>query len=132
MKILILEDDHNRIATFRDKLGERHELTIVETAEDAISKLKSDIFDVIFLDHDLGGEVYVSTEDKNTGSEVARWMSQAKLNQPYVIIHSLNTPAAASMAVTLKGIDITGCWVIPFTTLVSQHFNDPSFLSEQQ
>lgn len=134
LKILILEDDQNRIDTFRTKLS-RHTLFFVSTAADAIAWIRSEAeagaaFDVIFLDHDLGGEAFVNTNNKNTGSEVVRWLTsyQGVLEQPYIIIHSMNHPAAASMQAALEAKGFEFIYRIPFIQLVSKFLDDPSFL----
>jgi len=58
------------------------------------AKVKYDAFapfDLIFLDHDLGGDVYVDSEEKNTGNQFAKWLCQSKsLKDTPIIIHSLN------------------------------------------
>lgn len=129
LRILILEDDKGRTATFFSKLS-RHTLVFVATAADAISLIKNEVFDVIFLDHDLGGETFVSVEDRNTGSEVIRLLVSGNeiTKRPYIIIHSLNTPAADSMQKTLVNNGFEFVYRIPFTQLVSQYLDDPSFL----
>ena len=133
MKILILEDDLNRIETFKVKLGLQHELTFVDTAEAAIEELHEK-FDVVFLDHDLGGEQMVDTADENTGSEVVRWLTETEKGNSHVftsfIIHSMNLPAAKSMENTLK-YHFSKDYVhrIPFTSLVTNYLDDPSWIS---
>lgn len=135
MRIFILEDDHERIKTFRSKLI-GHELVVAETAQQAINILgthkdattRDSRFDLIFLDHDLGGEQMVTTSGRNTGSEVVRWMTLEMGKCPSVIIHSLNTPAAIEMQNKLCDIGID-CHRIPFTTLVSR-LDDPTFITQ--
>jgi len=132
MRIFILEDDENRVVTFKNKLHD-HDLVIVDNAEDAIRELQAGDFDAIFLDHDLGGETYVDTNNKNTGSEVVRWMCAAYMPTPVaantaMIIHSLNYPASISMWDKLTDAGFTNVHTIPFTRLVSTYFDDPSFL----
>ncbi|MCV0439867.1 MAG: response regulator [Hydrogenophaga sp.] len=129
MKILILEDDENRIATFMEKLPTWQDVTCVTTAEAAIEKLSTEEFAVVFLDHDLGGEVYVDPSNPNTGSGVVRWMLQnvETVQDPDIVIHSMNTPAALAMEQDLKG-KYGFVWRIPFPTLVTNYLNDPSFL----
>ena len=132
MKILILEDDLNRVSSFTQKLGSQHELICVDLAADAINKLKTERFDVVFLDHDLGGEQMVSTSDKNTGSEVARWLianNSDMLVPTTVVIHSLNTPAAKMMHDGIVEAGYINVYTIPFTTLLTNYLDDPSFLS---
>ena len=137
LRILILEDDDNRIATFTKTLGGSHCLHIVKEAADAITILQTETeegrpYDVLFLDHDLGNETMVDMKEKNTGSEVVRWLVRTDLllEQPYIFIHSLNTPAARVMERNLKYNDrFIFVHRIPFTRLVSAHLYDPDFLT---
>lgn len=113
LKILILEDDMNRVREFTNRFVEFYEETTkcckvdhVETAQDCIDKLSEKEYDCIFLDHDLGGEVYVDEENTNTGSEVARWLrvnkNQFQKDCP-IIIHSLNPAGRANMSSLIEG-----------------------------
>lgn len=128
MRILILEDDMNRIDLFGQKLcANQFDITYVTTAAEAIALLDQEEFDLVFLDHDLGGQTYVNTADTNTGSEVVRHMTRPTyLKTPVVIIHSMNEPAAKSMehALVYEGFETHR---IPFTKLVV-HLDDPSFI----
>lgn len=119
----------DRMAVFNDRLR-THDVTHVDTAADAIQQLKKNEFELVFLDHDLGGEMFVSTADTNTGSEVVRWMvsPEYEKHSPVVIVHSHNEPAAVSMehALAYAGLEVHR---IDFRTLVSQHFSNPDFLT---
>jgi CheY-like chemotaxis protein len=89
-RILVLDDDPNRLKAFRSILGIGNLLT---------TELENnEVFDYIFLDHDLGGEQFVNS-DIGTGYEVAKWLSEHKDKIPSspIIIHSLNGPAAWRM-----------------------------------
>lgn len=92
--ILILEDSDERIGQFRKNFINA-ELIIVKTSKEAIIELKNKKFDIIFLDHDLGGKVF-QTPGENTGYEVAQWISK-NLKDSKVAIHSLNMPAVKVM-----------------------------------
>jgi hypothetical protein len=99
------------------------------TAEGAIRTMENEEFDFLFLDHDLGGEVMVSTEREDTGSEVVRWMVQQNwTNKPAIIIHSLNTPAARSMQAALKEGGFDHTHVLPFTAL-NTYLDDANFIT---
>ena len=103
MKVLVLEDSHIRVREFKQRLLEKGWVgTFVESAMDAIKMLKEKKFDLIFLDHDLGDETYVDTYERNTGSEVARWLNEHPV-KAVVVIHSLNLPAAEYMQSLIKG-----------------------------
>lgn len=120
-KILVLEDDENRIEIFRSMLISPTDETIyVTNASDAIKALTANVFDVIYLDHDLGGRTYVSEADENTGSRVVKYLTgPANTQSPETsfIIHSLNYGAAQNMKSKLIGYGYLNVAVIPFTVL---------------
>ncbi len=113
-KVLILEDDIERMKHFKRSLHPLYaEMTHVETAKECIKQMKENKFDWIFLDHDLGGETFVSTDNENTGSEVARWMSNNlnRFKDSEIIIHSYNAPAAKIMQGYIPSAAYwPGCW----------------------
>ena len=58
---------------------------------------------MIFLDHDLGGEVYVDSDIENCGMEVVRWFEEVRPDfKGMIIIHSWNAPAAYDMEARLS------------------------------
>ena len=112
MKILILDDDLNRHELFKLNYS-GHELTHVCTAAAAIESMTSNIFDVVFLDHDLGGRIYVdSFGEEQTGYTVAKWLGQNPDRKPrQIFIHSFNTVGARNMHNILPGSVLApGCW----------------------
>ena len=99
MNVLILEDSKSRQRDFRSNLPWA---TIVETAESCIKRLQKEDWDLVFLDHDLGGEIYVDATNTNTGSEVVRWICGNNPKIKKIVVHSLNDEAAYHMVVDLK------------------------------
>ena len=105
MKVLLLEDDSTRVVQFRNRLnseGVPYELVHVDRASDAIVAMLEQRFDLILLDHDLGGRTYVNftDEQEDCGIRVAEWLSirPERVNQQGpIIVHSLNGPAAMQM-----------------------------------
>lgn len=93
MKILVVEDDAERVSTFY-KMFADHDLVIANTARVAIDILKQMRFAIIFLDHDLGNRVYVSSSDPNTGMAVAKGVVETINSDSRFIVHSWN-PAGA-------------------------------------
>lgn len=92
MKILVLEDDGYRVKFFIEKFGQ-HDITITESSFDAIDCLEEEVFDLIFLDHDLG-------EGNGDGFKVASYLFDNPWNvnnRSEIIIHSWNTPATERM-----------------------------------
>ena len=112
MRVLILEDSPERIKTFQKKLG-KYDLYFFDNVADTIRALEyMDQFDVLFLDHDLGGEVFVDSDQPNTGYQLAKYISEKQLKFNQIIIHSMNSVGAQRMKDALP--DAT---VAPFTTL---------------
>jgi len=106
MKILILEDDGNRVNTFIEKFY-THDLTIIENSYNAMDLLDEVVFDCIFLDCDLG-------DDNGSGSDISAFLQSHPSNlnnKATIIIHSWNSPAAKNM---LR--DIPYAHWIPFNT----------------
>lgn len=111
MKILILEDDKNRIKWFKENtIG--HSVDIVESAKPAIHLIQEKKYDVIFLDHDLGGEVYVDSNNDNTGYQVAKALLMSINETTPVVVHSLNSVGAKNIQRIIPEAEI-----IPFTIL---------------
>jgi CheY-like chemotaxis protein len=107
-RVMILEDDHNRIRHFKSILElQVQDVSYHLTAESFIEQLENETkIDLMLLDHDLGDRVYVDTKDKNTGSEVARYIvmnkDQEKFKSTKFIVHSFNGPAARFMVDILR------------------------------
>lgn len=113
LRILILDDDPHpddpdnfskagqfRIKAFKKKfIG--HVVKWVRTAEQAIDELANNDWDVLFLDHDLGGEIYVDS-GPGTGYEVAVWLEKNPDRQPpQIFLHSLNSVGRQNMQAAL-------------------------------
>lgn len=92
MNILVLEDNISRVNYFIEKFS-GHNLVITENADEAIIYLEEYVFDLIFLDHDLG-------ENNGCGADVAAFLSGDMANEnndAVIVIHSWNVPAARAM-----------------------------------
>lgn len=120
--ILFLDDDPARIAAFRSAVPYA---TLVETAEECIKEIRQEEWDWIFLDHDLGGEVFVDSDRKDCGMEVVRFLVDNKPDKmPRVVVHSLNGEARQRMALdlTVAGYEVTP---LPFplvSRIIDEHF----------
>jgi len=96
MKIFILDDRQERHDAYKKKF-KGCDITSTYTAEEAISVLSTNLeWNYILLDHDLGGEIFVDTKEYNTGTTVAKFLSDKPI-KGHIIIHSLNFPAAQHM-----------------------------------
>lgn len=117
MKVLFLDDNPARHKAMKAMLPC---ITQVYTADGAIEALSTCNYSEIFLDHDLGGKVYVDSEEYNTGMTVAKWLAKNKRDAT-VVIHSYNPVGARNMAVALK--DYLLC-VAPFKGQRFMHMVD--------
>lgn len=108
MKILFLDDDHSRHIYFQRLLNyDKHEITVAYTSKQAIEKLKLYEFDIVYLDHDLGGQMYQDSKE-GTGFEVAQFISKNINNKSMqkIIIHSYNSVGAQNMLNELYGFNV--------------------------
>jgi CheY-like chemotaxis protein len=86
--VLVLEDAQERIAWFKERVPDAVYCT---TAEEAIQKLSSQKFRVVFLDHDLHWmHAADNTIVKGTGKEVALHLSKAEF-PGVVVVHTART-----------------------------------------
>jgi len=114
-KILFLDDSeerHDAAKKWHDVYWE--DVTWCWTAKEAIDALKNKEFDIVFLDHDLGGEHFVNSEREDCGMEVVRWIMQNEPVIELIVVHSWNIPAAKRMTENLldSGYSVS---VSPFT-----------------
>jgi len=98
MNILFLDDSDRRCKTFKSNFPSAD---IVNTAEEAIKAMQHTHYDLICLDHDLGGEQMADTKGKNTGSEVVRHMIKNPHPAKAIVIHTHNPPAGNQMVMAL-------------------------------
>ena len=102
-RILILEDNEERRKIFRQKLID-HDVVFTYLPDETIEKLKSEKWDVLCLDHDLEGKVYVSPDSgEPTGTDVARFLRDNSEYAPtQIILHSLNESGRKRMSSYLQ------------------------------
>jgi hypothetical protein len=116
MKILILEDNIERIEKFK-LLFKNQEVFIYDNVKDAFHICCFIDFDVMFLDHDLGGKIWVDSNEENTGYQFIKWIVNEKKNKNSLIyIHSMNPIGANNMLNYLLDNEYDGIW-IPFNLL---------------
>jgi len=114
LKIMVLEDMSSRIQFFKNKLH-KHDVYYFDNADDAINALRflSDkSWDIIFLDHDLEGRIFVPSSYHNTGYTVAKFISENDVKIDQIITHSMNPQGAKNIKMILPKAEI-----IPFSLL---------------
>ena len=122
MHIYFLDDDRTRTRRFISKVPCA---VCVEKASEMIQLLnrQTEPIQSLFLDHDLGGEIFVSSAREDCGMEVVRWLcknAQKKSKQiEQIIIHSHNHPAAEEMfnALQQHGFKVAR---IPFSQMIER------------
>jgi len=100
MKIFVLEDNPDRMSFF-SSICLKHDLVMTNNVVMARNILEHQKFDYMFLDHDLGGEVYVSSSEPNTGNYMCKHMPETLNADVPVLIHSWNCDGAKNMKDTL-------------------------------
>jgi len=101
MRVLFLDDHPRRTDAFRQVFPDT---TWVRTVEECIERL-SEEWDVIQLDHDLGGEILVDSSRKDCGTEVVRHIVRDQpqhLRSALFKVHTYNEDAAQSMVEELN------------------------------
>lgn len=103
MKVFVLEDDDYRNSEFRKVLF-NVDATFTTSYDEAVTKYRGP-YDVVCLDHDLGGQQMVSSEEQNTGYQFTKKMPYITTVPPIVLIHSYNLEGAENMfqELTAKG-----------------------------
>ena len=100
--ILFLDDNASRAALFstRSTGTDRARTIWARTATEAIEALEvhGPNFDVLHLDHDLGGIQYQDSRSEDSGMEVVRFLEKTHIaNTAKIIVHSWNLPAGERM-----------------------------------
>jgi len=116
--ILFLDDSKERTKAFKSKVPSAKTVKTTKACIKALSKEDAE-WDIVFLDHDLGGEQFVDTNREDCGMEVVRWIVA---NEPFIrqiIVHSHNGPAAKEMCSKLNDA-MYQVVVIPFASLLSR------------
>jgi len=98
-RVLVVENDPDRLAVLRRRFRSAR-LTVATGYSDAIKALRACRFDVVLLDHDLGGS--------RNGCDVAFWMRRLPVaRRPVrVLVHSSSVRGALAIATTLKWVGV--------------------------
>ena len=102
-KVLVLEDNATRNKWFKPRLIGLN-VHYTDNATDALELIKNNDYNLLFLDHDLGGKQMVAITEFNTGSTVARALKdKGGYENAQIIIHSHNPGGSYNMSNLLKG-----------------------------
>ncbi|HXF43762.1 MAG TPA: cyclic-phosphate processing receiver domain-containing protein [Pyrinomonadaceae bacterium] len=106
IKVFLLDDDGRRHRWFQKRF-KGDTIEIAQTPSEAIEILSKEIFDAIFLDHDLLPHHYESNDhgdEENTGMAVVKWLERRpEINKAATyIVHTRNADAAIPMVMKLR------------------------------
>ena len=105
VRILILDDNEERVHSVLKRIPFDVEVVVVRDASTCIDAIAGIRLDVLFLDHDLGGEVMVKEDEHgNTGTAVVRFLVDHSKHYPEIkriVCHSMNEPARKRMVADL-------------------------------
>jgi len=111
MKILILEDNKERIEWFK-KIYKQHELIICEKISQAQLAVAYGEIDIFFLDHDIASNNFEGIDKCDTGYDFVKWIvSQNYQKHSLYYIHSMNPTGANAMLNLLKDNGYEAQWV---------------------
>lgn len=99
-RLLFLDDDPVRAAVF---LREHPDAVWVTNVPDCVARL-AEPWHEVHLDHDLGGKLYVDSQDQDCGMEVIRWLCKEPrphLNESRFYVHTHNATAGLLMVLLM-------------------------------
>lgn len=77
-------------------MSDKHEVTMSDSGEDAVEKLKNDQFDVVLLDYKMPGL---------TGLDVLAWMHENRVDSPVIMLTAAGSEEVAVEAMKLGAYD---------------------------
>src|SRR5947209_1704501 len=105
IRVFLLDDDTHRHVWFARRFDGDH-LDIADDVARAREFLSENLYDAIFLDHDLLPEHYRSdtADDENTGYAIALWLaSRPELQRAStILVHTRNADGAMRMVEELR------------------------------
>jgi hypothetical protein len=102
-RILFLDDDPERAFAFLEVYPDA---VWVQTVQECLGRLEEP-WDEVYLDHDLGGEIFVDLNREDCGMAVVRWLCLAPrdhLKATRFVVHSHNESAAWLMVVHMQAV----------------------------
>jgi hypothetical protein len=105
IRVFLLDDDTRRHRWFAKRFEGDH-LDVAEDVASARQLLEANLYDAIFLDHDLLPEHYNSEtfDDERTGYAIALWLaSQPEIQRAStILVHTRNADGAIRMVEELR------------------------------
>lgn len=105
IRVFLLEDDSRRYEWFAKRFAGDH-LDAADEVKRAKELLSTNVYDAIFLDHDLMPEHYhaTSSDDERTGYAIASWLAARPELQraSTILVHTRNADGAMRMVEELR------------------------------
>lgn len=125
-RLLIVEDNPERIETFRSWLPNPIPLVWARSAGAAIGLIRRDpgyVYGGILLDHDLQLQAMTDDDQDLSGTQVARVLIQHVSPDVPILVHSINRRDAPRMVEQLRA---SGFWVThaPMDRLTEEFFRN--------
>lgn len=100
--VLFLDDSERRIQIAEEYFTQEYGdviFCVAMTADTAIEylRLTEEPWDIVMLDHDLGGNVFQNSEEENCGMAVVRYIERTRPKIKRIVVHSWNVPAGREM-----------------------------------
>ena len=129
IRILLIEDDNNRVTKIKSWLPDDVRLVHAASAGRVLGVLKRDSnqYAGIMLDHDLQTQAATASDMELSGSTVVKWIKEMIPTDVPILIHSMNVARAPEMKRSLEaaGFSVTR---IAMDMLEREHFH--SWLNE--
>jgi hypothetical protein len=131
-RILIIEDNQQRIDTFKNWIPEKTPIVVASSAGKAIGILKRDsnkirkngrVYAGILLDRDLQGQTVTDIDQYLSGNDIIDVIISSIDKDVPILIHSTNIHQSIKMKQQLEGIGYP-VTKIPMTDLTKEKFNE--------
>ena len=123
LRILLVEDDNNRVKKFQSWLPDNVRLIHAGSAGRALGILQRDrdVYAGIMLDHDLQIQIATERDFFLSGSNVVEWIIALVRPDIPVLVHSMNPAEAPLMVIRLNkaGFIVTR---MPMSEMTEQQF----------
>lgn len=140
MRVFFLDDDAERHRVFQPNTVGCSWCEQAYNARDAIDAFSKRYFDIVYLDHDLGGPDFEGTliDGIEDGRFVARWISANadRFRHTFFVIHSLNYDGSMQMQsilteAKLSSVRIPFGWKVPVSD-IAQVIEFRNWLAERK
>jgi len=117
MNILVLEDDKYRTMWLKN-FYKHNDCYFADNVKDAKKLSQEREYDILMLDHDLGGQTFVDSDNENSGYQFAKYLIESRAQEKALcIVHSCNPWGADNIGQLLRDNDYRVI-MLPFTNLM--------------